>query len=106
MVRVIVIPRGTQKLYGAMVKKEVSLRRSGKGTLHRSAGKHRGIEKWSHKNYKGWVWFEECLGGVVVAEVKSQEEGEEDDLLRSFLAFLHRHFRPNVASMTVSYGDA
>lgn len=103
MIRVTIVPKHGVNLYGKMVKKEVQLRRSKQGTLHRSASKQKGTEKWAHRKYKGWVWFQKCLGRIVVAEVQSRVDGGENQILESFVGFVDRHFRKDLVSVTVNY---
>ncbi|MBN8597231.1 MAG: hypothetical protein J0L78_06115 [Planctomycetes bacterium] len=103
MIRITIVPRAGINLYGAVVKKEVVLSRSGKGTLYRSGRKMKDYEKWAHKSYNGWIWIEKCIGQVVVAAVQSRKEGHDNQLLGSFVAFLDRHFRADIVSITINY---
>ena len=103
MTTVTVVPRGKMKLYGALVKKEVELRRKNQGTLHRYSSKEAGKEKWIHNSYPGWVRFQRCLGQVVVAQVGAKSAQGETQFLSSFLGFLDRHFRDEIASVMINY---
>jgi len=106
MVRVIVTPRQGENLYGMLLKKELSLRKNNRGTLHASGKKKRNEEKWVHNNYPGWIRFQKCLGGVLVAQVSSRAEGGEWQLLSSFIGFLDRHFRKHITDISIKYdGD-
>lgn len=82
-----------------LVRKEVELRRKNRGTLHRSAPKQHGREKWSHASYKGWITFEKSLGGVCVAAVQSRDPDAEWQLSQTFVGFVLRHFRAEVSSV-------
>jgi hypothetical protein len=104
MITVTVTPQNRENLYGLLIKKEVSLRRSNKGTLHRAASKKKNQAKWVHREYKGWINLQKCLGGVTVAIVQSKSRGSEWQLLSSFVGFLDRHFRDSIASINLSYG--
>lgn len=106
MIRVTVIPRGRENLYGCLVKREVALRRQNSGTLHRWTSKKKGEEKWQHTQYPGWIRFQKCLGGTLVALVQARKPGEEWQLLSSFVGFLDRHFRASLASISITYETA
>jgi hypothetical protein len=103
MIRLTVIPRTRTNLFGLLVSKEVALRRKGMGTLHRSCLKKRGKEKWTHKSYPGWINLQRCVGGTLAAIVHSKAADAEWQLLTSVIGFLDRHFREEIASVTISY---
>ena len=104
MITVTVTPYEKTNVYGLMTKKEVDLRRSGQGTLHRAAAKEAGQAKWTHAKYPGWVNLQRCIGNVVVATVHSKTAAQQWQLLSSLVGFLDRHFRGYVASITITYG--
>jgi hypothetical protein len=106
MIRVTVTPKSNENLYGLLVGKEVELRQQNRGTLHRRGGKKRGDEKWAHASYPGWVRFQKCLGGMVVAQIQSKNPDGEWQLLSSFIGFLDRHFRDDVSTITISYDSS
>ena len=106
MIRVTVTPRSNENLYGLLVNIEVQLRQQNRGTLHRKGGKKRGDEKWVHATYPGWVRFQKCLGGVVVAQIQSKNDEAGWQLLSSFIGFLDRHFRSELATVNISYETA
>jgi hypothetical protein len=103
MIRLTAIPRSHDNLFGLLVAKEVELRRRGMGTLHRSGPKKRGHEKWTHKTYAGWINLQRCVGGTLAATVQSKAADGEWRLLSSLIGFLDRHFREEVASVTINY---
>jgi hypothetical protein len=103
MIIVTVTPRDRENLYGLLIKKEVALRNSNRGTLHRASSKRRNQEKWVHNQFNGWINLQKCLGGVTVALVQSKSPDSECQLLSSFVGFLHRHFREEIASINLSY---
>jgi len=105
MISVTVTPRNRENIYGLLVKKEVELRRKSRGTLHRLGAKRKGEEKWVHNSHPGWVRFQQCLGGVLVAQVNSKAADDEWQLLSSFVGFLHRHFEQNISTINLSYGE-
>ena len=103
MIRVTVTPRQNEGLYGLLVKKEIQLRKQNQGTLHRKGPKKLGDEKWVHAKYPGWIRFQRCIGGVVVAQVQSKTPDFEWQLLSSFIGFLDRHFRDEISSIGLCY---
>lgn len=104
MTTVTVTPAGDEALYGLLVEKERELREVGRGTLHRRGPRKAGQEKWMHASYKGWIKLQRGLGGVVVALVHGAAERDEWQLVTSFVGFLHRHFRDDIASVTLAFG--
>lgn len=103
MIRVVITPHTASNLYGMLVRKEVQLSKSGRGTLFRSGKKQKGYEKWAHVKHPGWIWFQKCLGGIVVAEIRSRVDGGEAALRDSFVGFVDRHFREHLATITIEY---
>jgi|SRR5436190_3442714 len=105
MIKVTVTPREGADIYGLLVKKELELRRSNRGTLHRSGAKRRDREKWVHSSYNGWIQFQRCIGGVTVALVQARNSQDEWQLLSSFIGFLDRHFRDDMSGISLHYGE-
>lgn len=105
MVRVTVVPVRDFDLYRGLVKKERALRRDGRGTLHQDRKYRDGSRKWVHSSYDGWIRFQNAVGQVLVAEVNSHGNGNEWQILQSFVGFLHRHFRYEITSITLSYSE-
>lgn len=103
MIRIVVTPRQSTNLYGKLVAKEVELKRLKKGTLFRIGKKQRDFEKWAHVKYPGWIWIQKCLGGIVVAEIGCRVEGGEANMRDSFVGFVDRHFRADLATITIEY---
>ena len=104
MITLTITTAGEANLYGKLVKKEVELRNRNTGTLHAKGAKKRNEAKWTHKTYDGWIRFSGSLGGAVVAVIRSKNSPAEGDLLTSFVGFLHRHFREDILSMSITYG--
>ncbi len=102
MVRLVIVPKEEENLYSLLVKKELQLRRQKQGTLHRSKGK-KDEQWWFHASYNGWIRFQNCLGGTVVALVRTKSDGDEWQLLQSFVGFLNRHFRDRIISVTINF---
>ncbi len=104
MVKVTVVPNSLSTgLYGALVKKELELRQRKRGTLHRVGTRKQGEQKWVHASYPGWIRFQKCLGGVLVAQVNAKNDEDRWQLLSSFVGFLDRHFRDVIGSVTIHY---
>src|SRR5256885_891803 len=103
MIRLTVIPREGANLYNLLTGKEIALRKKNQGTLHRSAAKRAGTEKWKHSSYQGWITLQRCIGGTLAAVVQSKAPDTEWQLLTSLVGFLDRHFRDQIASVTISY---
>lgn len=92
-----IIPKGLFNLYGAMRKKELQLRRKGKGLFRRV-----GTGKWHHKNYWGWVRFEESLGNILNVEVSTKTD-QVWQLLTAFIGFVERHFGDRILAVNIQY---
>jgi hypothetical protein len=98
-----IVPRAGTRLYGAMVKKQAEIRRSGRGTFIRAKARKRGAARWSHVRYKGSIGLEPGLADAVAVEIKSPEHGDEARLLSSFLGWVDRHFGGEVSSVNIQY---
>jgi hypothetical protein len=99
-----IVPKEHFRLYGAIVAKEVELRRKNQGTFRRSASKQKNYAKWNHKSFYGWLWLHRGLGEVVTVELNSRTgENDEWQLLHAFLGFVDRHFAAKVQSIHIQY---
>ena len=105
MITVTVTPSAGDNLYSLLKEKELSLRRKNQGTLHATGRRRAGKEKWTHSSHKGWIQFQQCLGGVLVGQVQSRDPEGEWQLLTSFVGFLDRHFRRNIATISLNYAN-
>jgi len=103
MIRLTVIPRDGANLYRLLTRKELALRKKKQGTLHRATPKKAGRTTWKHATYTGRIVLQQCVGGTVAAIVRSKAPDAEWQLLTSLVGFLDRHFRGQVASVTISY---
>ena len=103
MIHITVTPRSGTNIYSLLKKKELALRKKNQGTLHTVGGRRKNRDKWKHKSYNGWILLQNCLGGVLVAEVKAIDASEEWQLLSSFIGFIDRHFRSELAGITLTY---
>jgi hypothetical protein len=102
MITVTVNPKAEQSIYKLMINKERDLRKQKQGTLHRYGAKGKGKDQWFHTTYKGWIRFQSCYGGVVVALVRAKNDDDTWQLLTSLIGFLHRHFKDHISSINVS----
>jgi hypothetical protein len=102
MITVTAVPVEHEDLYALLVEKERALRQENQGTLHRRGPRKRGQDRWVHVRYKGSIRLQKCLGGIVVAELRSGTPSEEWQLLSSFVGFLIRHLREEIGTITLS----
>jgi hypothetical protein len=98
-----IVPRDDTRLYGAMVKKQAEIRKSGRGTFSRVGARKRNAARWGHVRYKGSINLKAGLSGAVNVEIRSPEPGDEARLLSSFLGWLDRHFGEHVSSVNIQY---
>jgi hypothetical protein len=98
-----IVPRDGTSLYGAMIKKQAEIRRSGRGTFSRTAARKRNAARWTHIRYKGSVSLQSGSANAVEVAIKSPERGDEARLLSSFLGWLDRHFGKHIASVNIEY---
>src|SRR6516165_3551344 len=100
-----IFPSDRTHLYGAMIKKQAEIRRSGRGTFSRArAGKRNGA-RWTHVRYKGSINLEPGLSDEVEVAIKSPERGDEARLLSSFLGWLDRHFGEDLSTVRIQYRE-
>lgn len=59
--------------------------------------------RWVHVKYPGWINWEEALGGILVAEIKTKKQDQEWQLLQSFVGYLDRHLGDSIEAITISY---
>jgi hypothetical protein len=98
-----IIPRGGTHLYGAMIRKQAEIRRSGRGTFLRARARKHKAAKWTHVRYRGSIDLEPGPSQEVEAAVKSSDRGDEARLLSSFLGWLDRHFGEHLSSVKIEY---
>jgi len=101
-----IIPRDSFNLYGALVKRVVELQRRKQGTFYRSGGKQKDQAKWAHKGYNGWVRLARGMGDVVLAEIRTKADPQDEWLLfHAFLGFLDRNFREHIAAVNIQFPE-
>ena len=101
-----IVPREGTRLYGAIIKKQAEIRRSGRGTFSRARARKRKAARWTHVRYKGSVNLEPGLSEAVEVAITSPERGDEARLLSSFLGWLDRHFGEDLSSINIQYQHA
>jgi hypothetical protein len=101
-----VVPREGTRLYGAIIRKQAEIRRSGRGTFSRARARKRNAARWTHVRYKGSVNLEPGLSEAVEVAIASPERGDEARLLSSFLGWLDRHFGEQLSSINIQYQQA
>jgi hypothetical protein len=101
-----IVPRGGTRLYGAMIKRQAEIRRSGRGTFARAGARKRNAARWTHVRYKGSINLEPGASEAVEVAIKSPERGDEARLLSSFLGWLDRHFGDDLSSVSIQYRQA
>lgn len=97
-----IVPRPGTRLFGAMVKKQADIRKSGRGTFSRSGAGQRAA-RWTHVRYKGSIDLKPGDADAVSARIKSPDRGDEARLLSSFLGWLDRHFGKQLSSVNIQY---
>jgi hypothetical protein len=102
MITLTITPQSGDDIYSLLTQKERTLR-GGSTTFFRSGTKRKDRDKWVHARHKGWIQFQRCLGGVLVAEVKSRDPESTWALLAAFIGYVDRHFRASVTSINIQY---
>jgi len=88
-----IIPQEDFNLYGALVGREVELHRKGRA-------------KWAHQKHPGWVKLARGMGGVVLAEIRTKADPDQEwQLFQAFLGFLDRNFRENLAAINIQFSE-
>lgn len=85
------------KWTGQLQEKERSLRN--KGTTLVRVARH----KWRHKRHPGTISWDESVPGVLVAKIWTRIDGEEWQILNSFLGYLNRHFGDDIQSIAIHF---
>jgi hypothetical protein len=98
-----IVPRDGTQLFGAMIRKQAEIRRSGRGTFSRAAGGKRAA-RWKHVRYRGSIELKAGEAHAVDARIKSPDHGDEARLTSSFLGWLDRHFGDKLSSVHIQYG--
>ncbi len=94
-----VVPKAANNasLKALLKKKERELRGKATAFLREREG------RWVHVKHPGWINWEEAMGGLLVAEVRTKKEGTEWQLLQSFIGYLDRHLGNHIESISITY---
>jgi hypothetical protein len=98
-----IVPRKGTRLFGAMVKKQADIRKSGRGTFTRVGARRASAAKWTHVRYRGSISLKPGQLEAVNAVIRSPERGDEARLMSSFLGWLDRHFGEQLTSVGIQY---
>ncbi|MBM3416536.1 MAG: hypothetical protein FJY20_08820 [Bacteroidetes bacterium] len=82
-------------------KKKRELRQRKRGTFY-----HVKPNRWKHVSYSGYIDFHKAHKNISIFEIKTRaSDGNDWQLLHSFLGFLDRHFHDTMESVTILYRD-
>jgi hypothetical protein len=98
-----IVPRHRAHLYGTLVAKEASIRKGGRGTYVRVGRKLSNSTRWKHKMYGGSVQLKRDPSETINAKIRAATPENERKLLSSFLGFVDRHSKDQVATITIHY---
>jgi hypothetical protein len=101
-----IISRDGARLYGAMIRKQAEIRRSGRGTFSRARARKRKTARWTHVRYRGSIQLQPGPSEAVEVIIKSRQRGDEARLLSSLLGWLDRHFGEQLSSINIEYRQA
>jgi hypothetical protein len=96
-----IMPRGKVRLFRAIIKKEASIRRNGRGTFFRTGRATQSAATWKHRRYKGSVDFKVGADEHVTARVRSPDQ--EWQMLSALLGWVNRHFGDQVTEVSIQY---
>jgi hypothetical protein len=79
-----------------------------KGTERHLRGPHTTFQRlregrWKHVKYPGWIQWDDALGGLLVAEIRTKVKDHEWQLLQAFIGYLDRHLGEQIESISISY---
>ena len=104
MKQIQIIPKDGFNLYGALVKREMELRKANRGTFRRVGGRTKGAATWEHKGHAGRVKLTRGLSGIVVGEIRSRADTEDEwKIFHAFLGFIDRTLGENVAAINIQF---
>jgi hypothetical protein len=98
-----IVPRNGTRLYGAMVKREAEIRKSGRGTFSRAGRKRASAARWKHARYAGSISLQRAPSEMITVKIKSPDQGDEARLLSAFLGWIGRHFGAEVQTINIQY---
>lgn len=59
--------------------------------------------QWRHKKFRGKIKWDGGIGGIILAEVSSNDDEFERKLLESFIGYLNRHLGKHVENISITY---
>jgi hypothetical protein len=98
-----IVPRPRARLFGTLVDKEAAIRKKGRGTYVRVGRKSGSKARWRHKMYGGSVQLSRDPSETITARIRATAPEDERRLLSSFLGFVDRHSKDQVATITIHY---
>jgi hypothetical protein len=99
-----IIPKDAFKLYGALVRRELELRKKNQGTFRRVGGGTKDTATWKHKGHAGRVRLTRGLSGIVVGEIRSHAGAEDEwKIFHAFIGFIDRTLGKNVAAINIQF---
>lgn len=58
---------------------------------------------WTHVKYPGQIKWDQVIGGIVMAEVRTRNPTQEWQLLQAFIGYVDRHIGKYVDTVTIHY---
>jgi hypothetical protein len=98
-----IVPRPRAHLFGTLVDKEAAIQKNGRGTYVRVGRKSGSKARWRHKMYGGSVQLSRDPSETITARIRATAPEDERRLLSSFLGFVDRHSKDQVATITIHY---
>jgi hypothetical protein len=98
-----ITPRGSARLFGTLTDKQAAIHKNGKGTYDRVGRKSASAARWRHKMYGGSVDLKRGDAEIITAKIRAAQPEAERRLLSSFLGFVDRHSKDQVATITIHY---
>ena len=90
-------------LFGAAIKKQSEISKSGRGTFLRVGARRPKSARWNHVRYVGAIVLKAAPPSGLDVQIKSSDRGDETRLLSSFLGWLDRHFGDQLAAVNIEY---
>jgi hypothetical protein len=104
MITITVHANKDENLYSLLINKEYELRQNKRGSFIRRSGTVRTKKDiWVHKKYPGWIMFNKGVNGSISCTAQSKNDGEEWQIFASYISFLQRDFKNQIASITITF---
>ena len=95
MIKITAIPVSGEKIFELLVEKEKEIRNS-PTTFEKRVANKKGEAKWNHKRKWGWIHFQKCIGGILVASVHPHKPENEWQLVTAFIGYLDRNLKDKI----------